>query len=90
MYTITIERLVTMKHTICYAYPTSDLAEKVGKHGYVVNDAHQFDLYEDALSYAQSLGTEPDRMSIDHPANHTFLRSAEQLRVHHSRNKVLA
>jgi hypothetical protein len=88
MYTITIERLVTMKHTICYAYPTSDLANKVGKHGYVVNDAHQFDLYEDALSYAQTLGTDPDRWSIDHPANSTFLQDAQRLKAYHSRNKV--
>jgi hypothetical protein len=74
-----------MKHEICYAYPTSDLAEKVGKHGYVVNSTHQFDAYEDALAYAQSLGTEPERMSIDHPANDTFLQTAERLRIHHSR-----
>jgi len=74
-----------MKHLICYAYPTSDLAEKVGKHGYVVNDTHQFDLYEDALAYAQSLGTEPERMSIDHPSNSTFLRDAERLKAYHSR-----
>ena len=74
-----------MKHEICYAYPTSDLAEKVGKHGYVVNDTHQFDAYEDALAYAQSLGSEPDRWSIDHPSNSTFLKDAELARVHHSR-----
>jgi hypothetical protein len=74
-----------MKHSICYAYPTSDLAEKVGKHGYVVNDTHQFDAYEDALAYAQSLGSEPDRWSIDHPSNSTFLKDAELARVHHSR-----
>ena len=74
-----------MKHSICYAYPTSDLAEKVGKHGYVVNNTHQFDAYEDALAYAQSLGSEPDRWSIDHPSNSTFLKDAELARVHHSR-----
>jgi len=79
-----------MKHLICYAYPTSDLANKVGKHGYVVNDAHQFDEYSDALAFAQILGTDPDRWSIDHPANSTFLQDAQRLKAYHSRNKVTA
>ena len=74
-----------MKHSICYAYPTSDLANKVGKHGYVVNDTYQFDSYEDALTYAKTLSTDPDRWSIDHPSNSTFLRDAERLKAHHSR-----
>jgi hypothetical protein len=57
-------------------------------HGYYVdfNDNHtRFDTYADALAYAQTLGTEPDRWSIDHPANSTFLKDAERLRIHHSR-----
>ena len=32
-----------------------------------------FDEYLDALAYAQTLGTDPDRWSIDHPANSKFL-----------------
>ena len=74
-----------MKHTICYAYPTSDLALKVGKHGYVVNETRQFDVYSDALEYAKALGTEPDRWSIDHPANASFLTEAHRLQAHHNR-----
>lgn len=81
---------VNMNHLICYAYPTSDLANKVGKHGYFVNDAHQFDEYSDALAFAQTLGTDPDRWSIDHPANSTFLQDAQRLKAYHSRNKVTA
>jgi hypothetical protein len=76
------------KHEIFYAYPTSDIAEKQQGHGYYVfanKKYSHFDRYEDALSYAQTLGTDPDRWSIDHPSNSTFLRDAEKLRVHHSR-----
>lgn len=74
------------KHEIFYAYPSSDVADKHKGHGYYVHAGRKyshFDSYEDALAYAQSLGTEPERMSIDHPANHTFLQSAEMLRIHH-------
>lgn len=77
-----------MKHEIFYAYPSSDIAETNKGHGYYVladKKYTHFDAYADALAYAQSLGTEPDSMSIDHPANHTFLAAAERLRVHHSR-----
>ena len=83
--TLFLLEILTMNHIICYAYPTSDLANKVGKHGYIVNDAHQFDEYADALAYAQTLGTEPDRWSIDHPKNATFLNDAQRLKAHHAR-----
>jgi hypothetical protein len=76
-----------MKHTISYAYPHSPMADIQG-HGYYVehNGAHaRFDAYAEALAYAQGLGSEPDRWSIDHPSNTTFLKQAELARVHHSR-----
>jgi hypothetical protein len=75
-----------MKHEICFAYPSSDLADKMGKHGYMVihgKETKQFDEYEDAFAFAQSLGTEPDRWSIDHHLNASFLRKAKLAYVYH-------
>jgi len=64
------------KHEIFYAYPSSDIADKNKGHGYYVfanKKYSHFDNYENALFYAQTLGTDPDRWSIDHPANSKFL-----------------
>jgi len=83
-----------MKHEICFAYPSSDLAEKMGKHGYMVIYGKEdkststytmkhFDEYENALEFAQSLGTEPDRWSIDHHLNASFLRKAKLAYAYH-------
>jgi hypothetical protein len=64
------------KHEIFYAYPSSDIADKNKGHGYYVyanKKYSHFDNYESALLYAQTLGTSPDRWSIDHPENSKFL-----------------
>ena len=64
------------KHEIFYAYPSSDIADKNKGHGYYVfanKKYSHFDNYENALLYAQTLGTDPYRWSIDHPANSRFL-----------------
>lgn len=92
-----------MTHTIFYAYPTSDFAEQAGGHGFVVtyidpetighaNDGitlRRFDSYSDALAFASTLGTEPDRWSIDHPKNASLLDEAKRA-AHHNRNWVEA
>jgi len=81
------------KHEIFYAYPSSDIADKNKGHGYYVfanKKYFHFDEYLDALAYAQTLGTDPDRWSIDHPANSSFLKDAQRLKAYHSRNKVNA
>lgn len=79
-----------MKHEISYAYPSSDLAEKMGKHGYMViygkedkttstQTISRFDEYADALAFAQSLKTDPARWSIDHPNNQKFLNPSHTI-----------
>jgi hypothetical protein len=53
-----------MKHSIGYAYPTSDYAEKLGTHGVYVELGTKLlpmASYADAITYVQTLGTEPDR-----------------------------
>lgn len=83
-----------MKHEICFAYPSSDLAERMGKHGYMViyreedefcstHTTKRFDEYEDALEFAESLGSTPDRWSIDHHLNASFLRKAKLAYAYH-------
>ena len=75
-------------HSICYAYPTSDLAEQAGGHGYIVTHADSltlFGTYPDALAYAQTLGTEPDRWSIDHPKNASLREEAGRAARYHAR-----
>lgn len=65
-------------HRISYAYPTSTNATRVGraKEGafivYTDSKLEGFDTREDALTHARSLGTAPDRWSMDHPANAHF------------------
>lgn len=66
------------EHTISYAYPSSPLAcsLKRGKTGcYVVQtvDAElPFEGYHSAKEHADSLGTTPQRWSMDHPLNEAF------------------
>ena len=75
-------------HSICYAYPSSDLANAFGKHGYMVTHGEtltRFDTYPEALAFAQSLGTEPDRWSIDHPKNVSLREEAGRASRHHAR-----
>ena len=76
-----------MKHLLTYAYPTSDLAERAGKHGYVVeigNHVTAFDKYEDALFWVKTLNTEPDRWSIDHPENEALLKKSFLAYAYHA------
>lgn len=77
-----------MNHEIGYAYPTSDYATKMGKHGVYVE--HKGKLtpmvsYDAALAHVAALGTEPSRWSIDHPKNASFLADAQRLQAHHNR-----
>jgi hypothetical protein len=77
-----------MKHSIGYAYPTSDYAKKLGTHGVYVELGSKLlpmASYADAIAYAQTLGTEPDRWSMDHPANASYLAYAQRLQAHHNR-----
>jgi hypothetical protein len=79
---------MTMTHSICFAYPCSDLADKVGKPGFVVEhgqSAVAFDSYESARDYAQVMGTTPDHMSIDNPKNSAMLHSAILASLRHIR-----
>lgn len=67
------------EHTICYAYPSSDLATRMkrARSGcYVVQTSSgqvPCSSYLEALMKARAQGTAPSRWSIDHPLN------AEQL-----------
>ena len=71
-------------HTIGYAYPSSTLAHRLGRARqgchYVTIGLRQrasrttpFCTYSEALRHAQTLGTSPDRWSMDHPLNAHFL-----------------
>lgn len=66
------------EHTICYAYPSSPLACKLkrGMTGcYVVQTVGAelpFEGYDSAKGHADSLGTTPQRWSMDHPLNAAF------------------
>lgn len=67
------------EHLIAYAYPSSPLACRLkrGNAGcYVVQTVSQqtpLATYPAALELAQSLGTAPQRWSMDHPLNARFL-----------------
>jgi hypothetical protein len=68
-----------MTHSICFAYPCSDLADKVGRSAFVVEHgqlATAFNSYDAATAYAGALGTTPDHMSIDNPKNAAMLHTA--------------
>jgi hypothetical protein len=78
-------------HTIAYAYPTSDQAVKMGKHGVYIEHAGKITpmpTYEAAIAHAATLGTLPDRWSMDHPANSTFLADAMRAQAHHNRQTL--
>jgi hypothetical protein len=67
------------QHRICYAYASSVGATRLGrgKNGcYVLETAISevaLDSYEEAAERAKSLGTEPNRWSMDHHDNARFL-----------------
>ena len=68
-----------MTHSICFAYPCSDLADRVGRSAFVVEhgqSAMAFNSYDTAKAYASGLGTTPDHMSIDNPKNAAMLHTA--------------
>jgi AraC-like DNA-binding protein len=68
-------------HDLSYAYPSSDLAKKVGfsaKGAFVYKSATQlvpFTTYLDAAAFATRQQTAPTRWSKDHPLNAKFLQS---------------
>ena len=68
------------EHSIGYAYPSSTLAKKMGraKTGCHYVDAGgattAVDSYSAAAEHAKSLGTKPNRWSMDHQANEAFLQ----------------
>ena len=77
-----------MTHSICFAYPCSDLADRVGRSAFVVEhgqSAMAFDSYESARNYAQAMGTTPDHMSIDNPKNAAMLHTASLASLRHIR-----
>ena len=67
------------EHKISYAYPSSPNATRLGrgKSGcYVIEvggKAEAADSYEQAAGKAQALATAPNRWSMDHPLNASFL-----------------
>jgi hypothetical protein len=78
-----------MKHSIGYAYPTSINADRLGTHGvYVKLGAKLLPMasYADAVAYVQTLGTEPDLWSMDHPAKAAYRAHAQRLQAHHNRH----
>ena len=77
-----------MRHSIGYAYPTSDYAKKLGTHGVDVELGAKLlpmASYADAIANVQTHRTEPDRWSMDHPANASYLAYAQRLQAHHNR-----
>lgn len=67
------------EHVIAYAYPSSPRACSLrhGKAGCYVVDAAGIETplatYSDAVALAQTLGTTPQRWSMDHPLKARFL-----------------
>jgi len=78
---ISMEKIEMDQHYIGYACPTSEIARRCKKYHegcfFVADtnftnsqDAHTpFNTYEEALAYAKTKGTRPNRWSLDHPAN---------------------
>ena len=72
-----------MKHEILYAFPPSYKAYIMGNHGYMISygkddptcyyTTQRVDDLEEALDFVILLGTEPERWSMDHPLNASFL-----------------
>lgn len=75
------------EHKISYAYPSSTSATRLGrgKTGcYVLevgDKAHALDTYADAAEMAQKQGTTPNRWSMDHPMNASFLVEQRSMTV---------
>lgn len=71
------------EHLISYAYPTSPLAKQLMRSSsgcYAVQThgaASAFGSYGDALSYAATLKTAPQRWSMDHPFNAKYLEGIQ-------------
>lgn len=78
-------------HTIGYAAPGSDWSDQAGGAGWIVSwvdpaavgaditDGIRIRLwptYEAAQAFAAGLGSRPDRLSLDHPANGSLLAEA--------------
>lgn len=68
------------EHVISYAYPSSELAHRLGRGSpgcfvlVVAGQASPAATYAEAKAVADKLGTTPGRWSIDHPANASFIR----------------
>lgn len=68
------------EHVISYAYPSSELAHRLGRSSsgcFVLEVARQVSpaaTYAEARAVTDKLGTTPGRWSIDHPANASFNR----------------